>query len=182
MWSACVVNLWIMALLYLLLSAVSGLEQTNILKKWLLDADLWLSFGQLEHYLRLSSTWFWLSRANRHRKCARNANFVKVVPGACAKKKNWHTSCVIPLMIASIAHTGPWSVTTCHWDDKTLYLKFWWIFFFFLLHFFLSLVCQILYWQNFAYKFAKMSYLLNPVPYMTCDMIWYDFICTKSWP
>ena len=52
------------------------------------------------------------------------------------------------------------------------YLKVWWkwlIFIFFF--FFLSLVCQILHWQNFACQFAKMSYLRNPVTYMTCTLV-----------
>ena len=36
--------------------------------------------------------------------------------------------------------------------------------------FFLSLVSQILYWQKFALQFAKMSYLLSLVTYMTCNL------------
>ena len=35
---------------------------------------------------------------------------------------------------------------------------------------FLSLISQILYWQNFARQFAKISYLRNLVTYMTCSL------------
>ena len=69
--------------------------------------------------------------------------------------------------------------------DKTLYLKFWWkVFFFFFyllfifylfyfiyLFFFLPLVIQILYRQDFACQFAKMSYLQNLLSYMTCNLV-----------
>ena len=48
--------------------------------------------------------------------------------------------------------------------------------------FFFPLGSQILYWQNFAYQLAKMSYLLNLVTYMTCNLVLtakYDFML--SW-
>ena len=36
---------------------------------------------------------------------------------------------------------------------------------------FLSLVGQILYWQNFACQFAKMSYLRNLITFMACNLV-----------
>ena len=51
------------------------------------------------------------------------------------------------------------------WDNKTSYLSFWWFFFIPL-----SLVSQILYWK-FACQFAEISYLLNLVIYMTCNLV-----------
>ena len=41
----------------------------------------------------------------------------------------------------------------------------------FVCFFFLSLVSQILYWQNFACRFVKMSYFLNLATYMTCNLV-----------
>ena len=54
----CYINIIIIINLVLANISCVRFEQTNMLKKWLLAVDLWLSAGQLEHYFRLSGACF----------------------------------------------------------------------------------------------------------------------------